>query len=269
MEHHRERVRERLRQSAVTRPGPGSVSWTVNRSVLVLAGWGPAILLQLAHPLIAAGVGQHSRFRGSLKSGLRRFWSTVRAMRAITFGTEDEMVEAAARIAAVHDTVRGTLPAAVGPHAAGARYSAHDADLQRWVHCTLLHAIPSTYALVVGPLSDEDRDRYCAEAAIMEPLLGLPPHSLPRTWAEVQAEVRAMVDGDALAISDDSRALARAVLYPPRWWMLFPCFRPVQLLTIGLLPSALRRAYGFEWSDRDARALARWASVARLVGRVV
>lgn len=269
MNFHRDRVRDRLRASSNRRAGPGSVSWEVNRSTLVLAGWGPAILLQLAHPLIAAGVAQHSQFRGSLRNGLRRFWATVSAMRAITFGTDDDAVDAAARIAAVHDRVGGQLPEAVGAHQAGARYSAHDQDLQRWVHHTLLFAIPSTYALVVGPLSDADRDRYCAEAAIMEPLMGLPEGSLPRTWADVQRAVDAMVQGAGLAISDDSRALARAVLYPPRWWLLFPLFRPVQLLTVGLLPAPLRVAYGFTWTHRQARALARWTAVARVLGRWV
>jgi uncharacterized protein (DUF2236 family) len=267
MDRHRERIRDRLRASSIRRAGPGSISWKINRSWFVLAGWGPAILLQLAHPLVAAGVGQHSQFRGSLRNGLRRFWATVTAMRAITFGTDDEMVDAVARIAAVHDRVRGQLSSAVGVHQAGARYSAHDADLQRWVHTTLLYAIPSTYARVVGPLTDDDRDRYCAEATIMEPLMGLPDGSLPRTWSDVQQSVAAMVDGPTLAISDESRALAHAVLYPPHWWLLFPLFRPVQLLTIALLPPPLREKYGLPWTPRHVRALARWTRLARLVGR--
>lgn len=264
---HRDRVRARLRASSIRRAGPGSVSWKVNRSVFVLAGWGPAILLQLTHPLVAAGVAQHSRFRGSLRNGLKRFWDTVRAMRAITFGTEDAMVDAAARIATIHDRVSGHLSESVGGHPAGARYSAHDVDLQRWVHCTLLYAIPATYKQVVGPLSDADRDRYCAEALIMEPLLGLPEGSLPRTWAEAQRVVEGAAQGDALAIGAESRTLARAVLYPPRWWLLLPCFRPVQLLTIGLLPARVREAYGFRWTPGHARALARWSAAGRCVSR--
>lgn len=268
MDRHSDRVRDRLEASSIKRAGPGSISWRVNRSWLALAGWGPAILLQLAHPLIAAGVAQHSQFRGSLRGGLRRFWSTVRAMRAMTFGTDDQMIDAAARIAAIHDRVNGRLPSAVGAHPAGAEYSAHDVDLQLWVHTTLLYAIPSTYTLVAGSLTPAERDRYCAEAAIMEPLLGIPEGSLPRTWSQVQARVDAMVNGSALAVSDDSRALAHAVLYPPRWWLLFPFFRPVQLLTFGVLPASLRAAYGFTWTARQSRALGRWASVARGVSRV-
>ena len=42
--------------------GPLPVSHRVNREAVVVLGWGRAILLQLAHPLVAAGVGAHSGF---------------------------------------------------------------------------------------------------------------------------------------------------------------------------------------------------------------
>ena len=38
-----------------------------------------------------------------------------------------------------------------GAFPAGASYSAHDAELLRWVHATLLDSIPLTYELLVGP----------------------------------------------------------------------------------------------------------------------
>jgi uncharacterized protein (DUF2236 family) len=144
------------------------------------------------------------------------------------------------------------------PQRAGQTYSAHDPGLQRWVHATLLDSIPLTYELLVGPLSDRERDRYCVEAAIMEPLLGMPADWLPRRRVDLDAYMREMLDGGTLAVTDASRALARAVLYPPRWYVAWPAFRAAQLLTIGTLPPSLRDAYGFEWRRRDARALARW-----------
>jgi uncharacterized protein (DUF2236 family) len=64
-------------------------------------------------------------------------------------------------------------------------------------------------------------------------------------------------------VTGTSRALARAVLYPPRWRMAWPAFRPLQLITIGTLPPAVRHAYGFEWGTREERALARWTAVLR------
>jgi uncharacterized protein (DUF2236 family) len=41
-------------------------------------------------------------------------------------------------------------------------------------------------------------------------------------------------------------------------------FRPAQLITIGLLPAAIRDAYGFTWTPKDARALVRWTTALRV-----
>ena len=52
----------------------------------MLLGWSRAILLQLAHPLVAAGVAEHSTFRGGPLTAVARLHHTVRAMLALTFG---------------------------------------------------------------------------------------------------------------------------------------------------------------------------------------
>lgn len=261
---HRAAVRARLEQSGHLRPGPDSVTWQINREIVVVAGWGRAILMQLAHPAVAAGVHHHSSFRGRLGSGFRRLQSTIGAMLAITFGDEERMIAAAAGINTIHDRVRGPVQ-----DGGGGTYSAHDPSLQRWVHATLLDSIPVTYELLVGALSSRDRDRYCAESSIMEPLLGMPAGSLPRDAASLDAYLSEMLTGRQLVVTGTSRALARAVLFPPKWWMAWPAFRPVQLLTIGTLPPPLRDAYGFEWRERDARALTRWVTAIRTAARLL
>jgi uncharacterized protein (DUF2236 family) len=60
--------------------GPGSEAWRLDREAMLLLGAGPrALLMQLAHPAVAAGVAEHSDFRadpwrrldGTLRSYLR------------------------------------------------------------------------------------------------------------------------------------------------------------------------------------------------------
>src|SRR5215471_18950789 len=109
LERHRAAVRARLADVGAVRSHPGTITWKVNREIIVVAGWGRAILLQLAHPLVAAGVADHSSFRGSLMTGFRRFSSTVRAMLSLTFGSAEEAVDAAAGINCIHDRVFGRL----------------------------------------------------------------------------------------------------------------------------------------------------------------
>jgi uncharacterized protein (DUF2236 family) len=223
--------------------------------MIVVAGWGRALLLQLAHPSIAAGVNEHSSFRGGLGSAVRRLRATVGAMLSITFGGTEAMIAAAAGINAIHDRVRG------------AGYSAHDPELQRWVHATLVDSISRTYESLVGPLTPAERDRYVAESAIMEPLLGMPRGWLPRDTAQLDAYMNGMLASGRLVVNDTSRALARAILYPPHWRAVWPAFRAMQLLTLGALPPPIREDYGFQWSARDARSLRRWTAFLRALIR--
>src|SRR5687767_4550665 len=109
--------------------GPGAVSWRLHREVALLAGWGRAILLQLAHPLVAQGVADHSAFLREQHGLVRRLRRTLGSMLALTFRTEEEARRAAARINAIHDRVQGEISARHGTPPAGARYSAHDPEL--------------------------------------------------------------------------------------------------------------------------------------------
>ena len=98
----------------------------------------------------------------------------------------------------------------------------------------------------------------------MEPLLGMPAGSLPRNSEELDAYMREMLAGGNIVVTDTSRALARAMLYPPRWNVAWPAFRAMQLLTIGTLPPVdSGRLYGFERAARDKRAFARWMALLR------
>jgi uncharacterized protein (DUF2236 family) len=267
LERHRAAVRARLLSAGAVRSDQSSVTWRVNREVIVVAGWGRAILLQLAHPLIAAAVADHSSFRGSLITGFRRLSSTVGAMLSLTFGTDEEAINAAAGINGIHDRVSGRLGEPAGALDAGDCYSAHDPELLRWVHATLLESIPLTYEVLVGRLTTEERDRYCSEAAIMEPLLDIPEGLLPRDSRQLDAYVREMLHDRRIVVTATSRALAHSLLFPSGWRLMWPAFRALQLITIGLLPPAIREGYGFRWTARDARAFTRWTASLRLLHR--
>jgi uncharacterized protein (DUF2236 family) len=267
LEAHRQAIRVRLGRASMHRAGPGSVTWKVNREIVVVAGWGRAILMQLAHPLVAAGVSDHSSFNRGLASSLGRLVSTIGAMLSLTFGSDDEAIDAAAGINRIHDRVLGHLPERGGAFAEGTPYSAHQAELLHWVHLTLLESIPLTYELLVGPLSAEELDRYCEEGAIMEPLLDIPPGTLPRRWSEVSPAIDAIVARQHVARTSRTRALGRDVLFPRGSAPLWPALRPVRLITIGLLSPTFRDIYGFSWTARDTGALRRWATAIRTVRR--
>ena len=227
-----------------------SVAHKINRETVVLLGWGRAILLQVAHPLIAAAVAEHSRFDDGVRGYVKRAHRTIGAMLQITFGTDDEARRVIDRINGIHTRVHGTLPEAVGPFAAATPYSARDPRLLRWVHATLLESLPLAYELFVGPLSRKDKDAFCAEATGTAALLGIDDEVPLQRFDDVQRYVRQMLASGELHVGDQARSLAAALLRPPLGPAAAPLFLPARLTTAGLLPPPIRAAYGFGWDSR-------------------
>jgi len=240
-----------------------AISWRIHRERVLLAGWGRAILLQLAHPMVAQGVAEHSAFTTERWGWVRRLHRTLDAMLALSFGSPEDAAGAAARINAIHDRVHGRLGYAAGGQPPGAPYSAHDPALLAWVHATLLDSFLGAYRLFVGPLSPAEADRYCLEASGIEDRLGIPVGRLPRTEPALRAYLDAMLTSGALEVTDTARGLAREVLAPPVPPPLRPLLRLAALPAVGLLPPVIREAYRLLWDARRARALALMAAASR------
>src|SRR5262249_61384496 len=81
---------------------PTGITWTVHRERVLLAGWGRAILLQIAHPKVARGVAEHSAFTHERWGRVRRLRRTLDAMLALTFGSPKDADAVAARINGIH-----------------------------------------------------------------------------------------------------------------------------------------------------------------------
>jgi uncharacterized protein (DUF2236 family) len=250
-------------------PGSDSVTWKINREIVVVLGWGRAILLQLAHPLVAAGVADHSSFRESGVTYLWRLRQTIAAMLDLTFGTEREALAAATGINAIHDRVVGVLREPVGVFSAGTPYSAHDPDLLRWVHATLVESLLIVYELFVEPLTPEEKERYVAETTAVEPLLGIPDGYLPANRETLDRYMVEMYRSGQICIGANARRLARKLLHPQYGAALWPLMWLFRFTTIGLLPPTIRTAYGLEWDPRHSRRLVRAARIVRALRRVL
>ena len=248
---------------------PAKVARRVNGEVVVLLGWGRAILLQLAHPLVAAGVAEHSGFGGGPLNYLRRTRRTIGAMLALTFGSPEEMRDRANRINAIHRRVHGVLREPTRHFEVGTPYSATDPELLRWVHVTLVETQLRAYELFVGPLTDDARDQYCTEAAEVAPLLSIPPDFLPTDAVALERYLDAMYSSPVIEVTASARSLGRALLFPPGGGMTGPVMALGRFLTVGLLPANIRAAYGFSWDDRRQRRLHRIAAATRRVRRAL
>jgi uncharacterized protein (DUF2236 family) len=235
-----------------------SVARRINAERLVVLGWGRAILMQLAHPLVAQGLADHSTFREDAYTRVRRLHETIRAMLALTFGSSDEAAAATARINAIHQRVHGRLKEPAGRFEAGAAYTATDPQLLLWVDATLMDSLPMAYERLAGDLTPADLDAYCVEVSASSPALHIPLGLVPASRAALEAYLADMLNGNALSVTAVAKELAGDVVSPQGWRALGPVAELWRLTTVGWLPPSLREAYGFGWDDAQEARLDRW-----------
>jgi uncharacterized protein (DUF2236 family) len=211
--------------------------------------------MQLAHPLVAAGVADHSGFASDPLARLRR---TLDSTLAIVFGTRAEADAAVGRIGRVHGAVHGTLPEPAGRFAAGTSYDANDPDLAMWVQATLVDTTFTVYPLIVGALTRDEMDRAYAESKIVARLLGVPDDVIPPDVVAFRRYMDDMLASEAIAVAPFQRALAQDVLYPTLRLVPKRAFWPTVALTTALLPPRIRELYGLELTPARQRA-AKWS----------
>jgi uncharacterized protein (DUF2236 family) len=243
-------------QRLVSRDGyfaPESVIRRVGNSpVTPFLGGGPAVLLQVAHPLVAAGVVQHSDYRNDL---WRRLGRTLWALYLIAFGTKAEAERAAETVQAVHARVQGTTAVALGRFPPGTPYSASDPELMLWVHATLVEASLAIYRRFVHALSPEEQESYYREMALVARLFGTPEAVIPRSLADFRDYFAAQIASETITVTPPAREVAAVILeapLPAPMRLLVPAHR---LATAGLLPPRLRAEYGLRWGGLHELAL--------------
>lgn len=235
LEHELAILRAASRDSAAGAFGPGSMVWRIDREVAIFLAAGRALLLQLAHPWVAAAVAQHSC---SLADPIGRFQRTFAVVFTMVFGTTDEAIAAARRLHRRHAAITGVLGERVGAFAAGSAYRANDVAALRWVFATLADSAVVAFELVNPPLSLRERERYYAEYRRFAGFFGIPQNALPQSWPAFADYFEQMIASDVIAVGAAARAIADALfagagarLRAPDWY---------RALTANLLPEELR-----------------------------
>jgi uncharacterized protein (DUF2236 family) len=216
----------------------------VAREPAVLFGGGCALLLEVAHPLVAAGVAEHSSFRTDPFGRLQR---TLAAVTALALEPRAPALDAARVIARAHARVRGRLGEAVGRFAAGTPYDGRDPDLVLWVWGTLVASALAVYRDFIGPLDANALAEYHRDQRALALLLGAPSDRTPGDAASFQRWFDESVDG-TLAVGAQAREIAGSVLAAPG-----VARGPVPLITAALLPERVRRDFGLAWDGERER----------------
>ena len=218
-----------------------------------LLGGGPAVLLQVAHPLVAAGVVYHSDYKNDLWQRLLR---TLRALYLVVYGSKEEAESAGEAVREVHAHVHGVTRDRLGPFPPGTPYSASDPELMLWVHATLVEASLAAQRRFLGRLTTGEEETYYREMALVGRLFGLPPSWLPASLADFHEYVDAQLAGPKICVTAPAREVASVILEAPLPVLLRALVPAHRLATAGLLPLRLREEYGLRWSRAHALPLA-------------
>jgi uncharacterized protein (DUF2236 family) len=238
---------------------PSSTFWRVNRELASGLAGPRAVLMQIAHPLIAAGVADHSRFE---RNRLARLYRTSVAAAAITFGSRELALRTIGRINTIHDRVHGALKTQAGVFPAGTRYDANDPELKFWVLATITESTLLVYETFVAPLSDHQRQAYYTDSLLVARLFDIPADLMPASYAGFRRYMDRMIESDVITVSDTARDIARKLFSPSLAGRLLFLGSAIG---VGLLPERLRREFDFGWTPRHETRLMRSAAISRRV----
>ena len=228
-----------------------SLARRINRENVLFLGGGRALLMQLAHPKVAAGVDEHSDFRSRPMYRLRR---TIRLTMAIVFGDRETALTAARIVNQVHGRVRGR------------GYHAMDPDLLLWVHATLVDSALVTYETFVRRLAPAERDQFYQEMTLVGELLGVPRTHFPASIRDFDFYIARQIEDGTVRVGPIALDLGRLVVRPRIFRLPGPAFLPLEVITAGLLPPSLRRQYALPWGRGRRRA---FELAVRTVPRIV
>ena len=131
------------------------------------------MLLQLAHPLVAAGVAEHSVYAGDL---WKRLLGTLRALYLITFGTRAEADRAGEIVHAGSRAREGSDSQSSRPlPGRDALLGRCAPELMLWVHSTLVYASLSAYQRFERKLSLPEQESYYRGRIRRTPESSAPP----------------------------------------------------------------------------------------------
>jgi uncharacterized protein (DUF2236 family) len=235
--------------------GPDTMTWRINREGVLLLGGGRALILQVAHPLVAAGVSQHSNYR---EDPWGRLYRTLDVTTEIVFGSSGQSQAAAERLWNRHGLVKGQSEEDGGRFPAGTPYRAHDPELLMWVHATLVDSSLLVYDRYVRRLSRRERERYYDEQKLLGERFGIPLDHQPRTLSDFERLFARTVESE-LAVTDTLRDVTDVVLRPALPLAVrplgYPLFQALNLATVGMLPPRLREELGLPWGPGRERML--------------
>ena len=244
-------------------PARGGPVWSAAGDIRLLSTSGYALLLQVAHPTVGAGVLEHSNFREDPWGRLLR---TLDYVHGSIYGGPELAGEIGRRVRAMHQGIKGVKPN-------GEHYHALEPRAYAWVHATLASAFVDGHRVFGNPMSASQQEAFWDEWLRLGRLIGVRPGDLPEAWREfggyfAQVIAEDLEDNETVhLVLETLEHPARPPLQPlpPLLWraLSLPSGRAQRLSTIGMLPSPLRAKLGLDWTRGDERRFRAFAAASR------
>jgi uncharacterized protein (DUF2236 family) len=233
-------------------PRPGSPIWRFAGDARLLTTAGYALLLQVSHPTVGAGVTEHSDFKADPWG---RLFRTLDYTYSLTYGGPELATEIGRRVFEMHKRIKGVKPD-------GERYHALEPEAYAWVHATLAESIVTGNRRFGIPMPLDEVERFWADWRELGRLVGVRTRELPEDWARFRSYFERMVSErleNTEAVQDVLTTLTRPARPPlpllnDATWRVarLPMGRLLSLATVGLLPARLRERFGVRWTRAQA-----------------
>ncbi|MCM6774003.1 DUF2236 domain-containing protein [Nocardia sp. CDC159] len=257
--------------SALRTVGPGSATWRWGVDWRVALASRAVLLLEVAHPVVGAGVIDHSEFLSDRWARISRTFASAR--RVAGFHGPDAAVAEGQRLREVHRTISG-----VDAH--GRPYHALNADAYLWVHATG-YAGPAVVRRAFGDRVEADREEALfREWQDLAGILRIPGRVVPRTraefWTYYEHTVETVLERNAatdliLELDRKPMPVPPNLTVPQPVWngLATPLAALLRLTTAGMLAPTLRARLGVPWSSAREKRFGRVVSTVRVLDRLL
>ena len=246
--------------------GPDSVAWTVFGDLTFVLGAPRRLLIDVAHPVVAAGVRDFSVFESDPYGRAER---TLDMIMGVVYGRADALTTAR-RLRDLHQNFKGTNPD-------GSRWSALNPEAFHWVHASLVHGVYTQQKLLGRGWKPGEVEQFYLEMCQVARLYGVRDQDMPEDWAafcrwfdEMTATrlERSDVTDRVLAVVESPKPPPVPVLRHAIVWdhTIRPIAgRVLALNTAGLLTPELRTLLGISWNRPRRLAFGVVAAISRAV----